>query len=103
MHRRLRRTQKGMTLLQPRTRTGRFSTFGHAAPTVSLPAPRYPSEMPFRRDRFAHQAPVQLLTRRHLTPVRDAIESAGIEDLHEITDHARALCASIRDIQARLR
>ncbi|WP_091252589.1 hypothetical protein [Arthrobacter sp. ok909] len=66
-----------MRLLQPRTRSGRFSTFGHAAPTVALPAARYPSELPFRRDRFVHAGPVQLLTRRHRTPVRDALEAAG--------------------------
>jgi hypothetical protein len=93
-----------MTLLQPRTRTGRFSTFGHAAPTVALPAARYPSELPFRRDRFASSpAPVQLLTRRHLTPIRDAIEAAGLEDLHEVRDRALKLTAELRDIQARLR
>lgn len=92
-----------MTLLQPRTRSGRFSAFGHAAPTVALPAPRYPSELPFRRDRFSHEVPVQLLTRRHLTPVQDALEAAGVDCLHEIRDEAIALSASIRDIQARLR
>lgn len=94
-----------MSLLQPRTRTGRFSTFGHAAPSVSLPAARYPSELPLRRDRFAsvdRPAP-RLLTRRHLTPIRDAIESAGIHDLHEIRDQALKLAAEIRDIQTRLR
>lgn len=94
-----------MTILQPRTRTGRFSTFGHAAPDLSLPAHRYPSELPFRRDRFApaQAAPLQLLSRRHTTPVRDALEAAGVDCLTEIANEARALSASIRDIQARLR
>jgi hypothetical protein len=92
-----------MSLLQPRTRTGRFSTFGHAAPTIALPAARYPSELPFRRDRFTAQAPVRLLTRRHVTPVRDAFEAAGVDDFREIRDEAISLADSIRDIQARLR
>lgn len=92
-----------MSLLQPRTRSGRYSAFGHAAPSVALPAARYPSELPFRRDRFAPVAPVQLLTRRHVTPVRDALEAAGVHDLSEAKADAKALSASIMDLQARLR
>jgi len=98
-----------MTSKQPRTQSGRFTTFGHSAPTFGLPAHRYPSEMPYQRTEkpfsspeWELREPVKLYARRHETPIRDAMEAAGVTDLRDFKANARMIADSISAIQARL-
>ncbi|HEX9089772.1 MAG TPA: hypothetical protein VF867_19930 [Arthrobacter sp.] len=97
-----------MTSTQPRIQSGRFTTFGHSAPTIALPAHRYPSEMPFQRTEpysrpnWLHRNPVKLLSRRHETPVRNAMAARGVTDLGDTKSDMRAVADSISAIQGRL-